>query len=228
MPRSQLHPSLQQINLYKASFQPLKEPLMALHIALVIIFFMFALMAVSVYSAVHKNTLAAQLQGLQREQQALENSLVLLRAQSRQSESVRLDAEVEKLQIQLQRRQSIRALIYRQNLGNSRGFSAQLQSLSKHALDDLSLDAFSLTRGGGYFEMSGWTRKSESVPHYLQLLRQSDGFEGVGFGVLMLEQRKTPQRGLYFKISEPHAAGNGATQAEKTNRKQSRKTSRDT
>jgi len=204
-----LQPSLQQINLYKASFQPFKEPLMALHIALVMIVFIVVLMAVSVYSALQKNTLVAQLQRLQGEQQTLEDSLVLLRAQSRQSESVRLDVEVKKLQMQLLRRQSIRALIYRQNLGNSRGFSAQLQSLSEHALDELSLDTFSLTRGGGYFEMSGWAKKSEYVPRYMQLLRQSDSFETVGFGVLMLERRKTPVRGLYFEVSEPHSVVDG-------------------
>jgi len=86
-------------------------------------------------------------------------------------------------------------MISSQDLGNDKGFSAQLNALAQASLNTISVKSFSLQRGGKYAELTGLTRSADQIPLYLQRLRKDPSFTDVGFGVLSIE-RDTEQGGL--------------------------------
>jgi hypothetical protein len=79
-------------------------------------------------------------------------------------------------------------MISHQDLGNDKGFSAQLNALAKASLNTISLETFSLQKGGTYAELSGKTRSADQIPLYVQKLRSDPSFANVGFGVLNVQR----------------------------------------
>jgi hypothetical protein len=91
------------------------------------------------------------------------------------------------------------------NLGNSNGFSGQLRAMARQSLETISLEAFSLSRGGNYAELMGKTLASDQVPLYVQRLRTETSFSKVAFGVLHIVPSEK-QAGLFeFSLAEQMA-----------------------
>jgi hypothetical protein len=186
---------MQQINLYLPEFRPNREPLRAVHMLWGGLAFLVLLLCFSVYSNYKNGVLEQQLAAEQKSQEAMQAQLKLLNAQKPAQASAELDAKITQLQKNVQRHQQILAMISSQDLGNDKGFSVQLNALSQAALTTISVESFSLQRGGKYAELSGLTRSADQIPHYLQRLRKDPSFADVGFGVLSIE-RDAGQGGL--------------------------------
>jgi len=193
---------MQQINLYLLEFQPNREPLRAIHMAWSSLAILVLLLCFSLYSS-HKNALLEQqLVQEQQVQQTLQAQLQRLSAQKPAQASAELDEKIVQLQKNLQRHQQILTMISRQDLGNDKGFSAQLIALANASLSTISLESFSLERGGKYAELSGLTRSADQIPLYLQRLRQNPSFADVGFGVLNIERDKQQAGLLQFSLAK--------------------------
>ena len=194
---------MQQINLYLPEFQPRREPLQALHILArgrrCIGADDIANTLRQLAKQRHRGKLAAQ----QSELQQLETQAQALRAARPKSQKLKYDRELDRLTKEVSRRERIERLIADQNLGNASGFSAQLEAMARQHITDLSLERFDLKRGGSYVELSGWTRNAETVPLYLQRLRDESSFESVGFGVLSIERKEERRDALHFRIGQP-------------------------
>jgi Tfp pilus assembly protein PilN len=186
---------MQQINLYLPEFRPNREPLRAVHMLWSGLAFLVLLLCFSVYSNYKNGVLEQQLAAEQKSQEAMQAQLKLLNAQKPAQASAELDAKITQLQKNVQRHQQILAMISSQDLGNDKGFSVQLNALSHASLNSISLERFSLQRGGKYAELSGVARSADQIPHYLQRLRKDSSFANVGFGVLNIE-RDAGQGGL--------------------------------
>lgn len=186
---------MQQINLYLPEFRPNREPLRAIHMLWGGLAFLVLLLCFSVYSNYKNGLLEQQLAAEQKSQETMQAQLKLLNAQKPAQASAELDAKITQLQKNVQRHQQILAMISSQDLGNDKGFSVQLNALSQASLNTISLESFSLQRGGKYAELSGVTRSADQIPHYLQRLRKDPSFADVGFGVLNIE-RDVEQGGL--------------------------------
>lgn len=192
---------LQQINLYTQAFRPVREPLMAVHIASVIAGLIFVMFIVSAWSLLQKHNFEATAAQLNVDLVSAERRLQLVRAQQRQSLGPRIDREINQLQGQVSKRQNIKTLIHDQNLGNAQGFSAQLTAMAEESIEDLSVQAFSLQGGGAYLSINGWTKYADAVPRYLQMLRSKASFEETRLGVLTVERRQVRSDALYFDIA---------------------------
>jgi hypothetical protein len=186
---------MQQINLYLAEFQPNREPLRAIHMAWGALGFLVLLLCFSFYSNHQYGLLQKQLASEKQNQEAMQGQLKILSAQRPAQASAELDAKIIQLQKSVQRHQQILAMIAHQDLGNDKGFSAQLNALAQASLNTISVEAFSLQRGGKYAELSGLTRSADQIPLYLQRLRRDSSFSDVGFGVLNVA-RDAEQSGL--------------------------------
>jgi len=186
---------MQQINLYLPEFRPNREPLRAIHMLWSSLAFLVLLLCFSLYSNQQQGLLQKQLVTEQQSQEALQAQLKSLTAQKPAQASVDLDIKVAQLQKNVQRHQQILAMISSQDLGNDKGFSAQLNALSQASLNTISVESFSLQRGGKYAELTGLTRSADQIPFYLQRLRKNPSFAEVGFGVLNIE-RDAEQGGL--------------------------------
>jgi Tfp pilus assembly protein PilN len=186
---------MQQINLYLPEFRPNREPLRAIHMAWGGLAFLVLLVCFSFYSSHQQSLLVKQLEQEQVNQNTLQTQLQILSAKRPVQASADLDAKIIRLQKSFQRHQQILAMIAHQDLGNDKGFSVQLNALGQASLDTISIESFSLQRGGKYAELTGLTRSADQVPLYLQRLRKDSSFTDVGFGVLNVE-RDMQQSGL--------------------------------
>lgn len=175
---------MQQINLYLPEFRPNREPLRAIHMMWASLAFVILLIVYSIYSSHQHKLLEQQLAQEKITQQNMMAQLQLIGAKKPAQTSAQLDVKIAQLQKNLQRHQQILNMIAHQDLGNDRGFSAQVSALGKESLNTISLEAFSLQAGGKYAEISGLTRSADQIPLYMQKLRKDPAFAEVGFGVL--------------------------------------------
>jgi Tfp pilus assembly protein PilN len=179
---------MQQINLYLPEFRPNREPLRAIHMLWASLVLAVILVLFSVYSNHQHSLLEDQLAQEKTAQQNMLTQLQMISASKPAQNSAELDIKIEQLQKKLQRHTQILNMISHQDLGNDKGFSAQVNTLGQVSLSTISLETFSLQRGGKYAELSGLTRSADQIPLYMQRLRKEEAFVNVGFGVLNIER----------------------------------------
>jgi hypothetical protein len=194
---------MQQINLYLPEFRPNREPLRAIHMAWGGVAFLVLLIGFSFYSSHQHDLLQQQLEAEQKTQASMQAQLQVLAAQKPAQASAELDAKIIQLQKSIQRHQQILAMISHQDLGNDKGFSSQLNALGEASLNTISVETFSLQRGGKYAELSGLTRSADQIPLYLQRLRRDSSFAEVGFGVLNVARDPEKSGLLKFSLAKP-------------------------
>lgn len=202
---------MQQVNLYLPEFHPrrvwlsLNQMIAAIAVVLVLI------IGLSLWSAAYTDSLQARLTEERAQLETLQQQVQRLMAELPARRGATVEEQVARLRQEIQRREQILRLMSQQNLGNAEGFSGQLLSLSRHAMDDLALGEFSLQSGGQYVELAGRVRKPEQVPLYLQQLRQDESFASVSFGVLEVAREPDDRGpGLIFSLQRAEADGTNA------------------
>ena len=193
---------MQQINLYLPEFQPNREPLRAVHMLWGGLAFFVLLNLFTVYSGFQNKKLEQQLQQEQQAQEGLKKQLLLLSGQKPPQAGPGLDAKISELQKDLQRHVQILSMISSQDLGNDKGFSAQVVALGQASMATISVESFSLLRGGSYAELTGKTRSADQIPLYLQRLRADPSFAHVGFGVLRVDRDEKTGGPLQFSLAK--------------------------
>ncbi|GGY67846.1 hypothetical protein GCM10011613_10070 [Cellvibrio zantedeschiae] len=193
---------MQQINLYLPEFRPNREPLRAIHMLWGGLALLLLLILFSFYSNYEYKALEQQLAQEKVAQQNMQTQLQLLSTKKPAQSSAELDVKIAQLQKNLQRHLQILSMISHQDLGNDKGFSSQLNALGQASLNTISVQAFSLQRGGKYAELSGLTRSADQIPLYLQRLRRDSSFAEVGFGVLNIERDKEQSGLLKFSLAK--------------------------
>lgn len=193
---------MQQINLYLPEFRPNREPLRAIHMLWCGLALLILLLAFSFYSHNQQKRLSEQLAQEQASLQTMQSQLQLLSAKKPAQASAELDVKIAQLQKSLQRHLQILSMISHQDLGNDKGFSSQLSALGQASLQTVSVESFSLQRGGKYAELSGVTRAADQIPLYVQRLRRDASFAEVGFGVLNIERDKEQSGVLKFSLAK--------------------------
>ncbi len=199
---------MQQINLYLPEFRPNREPLRAIHMLWAGLAFLILLICFSFYSNHKYKILLQQLDVEQKSQESIQAQLALLGAKKPAESSAEIDAKISQLQKSVERHQKILAMISHQDLGNDKGFSAQLVAMGQASLPTISVESFSLQRGGTYAELAGITRNADQIPLYLQRLRKDSSFSEVGFGVLNVERNSEESGLLKFSLTKAKNANN--------------------
>lgn len=192
---------MQQINLYLPEFRPNREPLRAVHMMWACAGLLVLLLLFTVYSSFQNRGLEQQLARSQEATKAILQQFDALNKNKPAQSGADVDVRLEQLQANLQRHLQILAMIQHQDLGNDKGFSAQLNALAQASLSTVSLETFSLQRGGSYAELSGKTSAADQIPLYLQRLRADPSFEKVAFGVLKVT-REENGNSLQFSLAK--------------------------
>lgn len=177
---------MQQINLYLPEFQPNREPMRSVHMLWGLVLFLVLLVVFSLYTANANKQKGLAVENSRQQLEATKSRLMDLEQQRPQQNLAQLDAEIVRLQNELQRRQQILGVIADKKLGNNSGYSAHLYALGEQALESISLQAFSLQQGGAYIEFAGKTLAADQVPFYIQRLRTQPAFAEASFGVLRI------------------------------------------
>lgn len=193
---------MQQINFYLPEFRPSREPLRAIHMLWVLSIMLLVLIAITALTYY-------QYQELEHEFAKVDDMQKKMQTQLQTAMTVRppisgpdLEQKIQRLQEELQRRNELESIITTQNLGNDKGFSAQLAALAKSSLQSISIETFSLQKGGSYAELTGKARSADQIPLYLQKLRSDPSFANVGFGVMSVARSEAASGVLQFSLAK--------------------------
>ncbi len=200
---------MQQVNLYLPEFRPNRAPVRAEQMLWLSLGFVLLLLLLSFYTNQNNRALSQQLVDSQQQLNGLKQQLdQLIKAQPK-ANLAELDAQILKLNAQYEHRLQLQNLASTSDLGNSRGFSAQLAAMSRQSLETISVQTFSLLNGGNYVEFAGTTLASDQIPLYLQRLRTEPSFSRVAFGILQVDTDAQLPSLLRFSLaarSEANAA----------------------
>ena len=183
--------SWQQVNLYLPELKPRQELLSAKTALVISAVTCFLLVLLSIVGSVKNSELieVSEVFKQQLDKQTLE--IAAIRSTLPRSQAAIIQQEVDKLRLELERRQRIYQLINQQNLGNSDGFSGQLLALARQHESNISLLTFNLHAGGRQFNFTGRAKSAQAVPQYLQRLQKEKSFENTTFGHMAVERSKT-------------------------------------
>lgn len=179
---------MQQINLYLPEFRPQRDFFTAEYTGIFLVIFCFSL--IFLYS--HKSSFMTQMEdrvtALEAQKKSITEQVQALKIKPTSNSRVQLDARVTELRAAILNRQAIASVISGQSLGNRSGFSDFLAALSQALVSGVSLSSFTLSQGGRYASLGGFSVEPESVPLYISRLRDDDAFKFTKFGFLSLRQ----------------------------------------
>jgi hypothetical protein len=184
---------MQQVNLYLPELRPRRDWPKWRDAVLVAAAFLALMLIVQVIWTLRANAIGDQID---------EREAALARMQARLDQlepsvavvNQSFDLGIAQLEIAIANREKVRRVISGQNVGNSKGFHANMLTLARESRRDIALDHFSFSRGGGFVEMHGSTRDAEAVPLYLQRLKAAPAFDLARFGLLSVSSQSASSK----------------------------------
>ncbi|MGH1371216.1 MAG: hypothetical protein ACRBBW_04215 [Cellvibrionaceae bacterium] len=189
----------QEVNLYRPHLRPKIDYLSPKMVARAALVLVLGLLLTACFDLFQNYQINSEIAQREKSIAQLTQQVAQVKAQLPKSQSAKLDREIRNLRLEIHRRQAISRLIDGQSIGNTAGFSEQLSALGEKSSDKISLSGFSLAAGGDVVSMNGHTRTPESVPSYIDRLRQSESFSGSVFGSMSIA-RVNNQLPLSFSL----------------------------
>jgi len=196
----------QEVNLYLPQLQPTVDYLSVAVVTRGIVLLVLMLVMTACFDLYQNYQLHDDLELRQTSIDSLQQQIISVKKQLPKSQKIRLDREIRALGVEIKRRQAISRLIDGQSIGNTEGFSEQLSMLSQKSSKKISLSQFGLSVGGGVVSLAGETRAPESVPAYIDRLRQSDSFSSSVFGPMSISRQNSSSL-LSFSLNQKDESG---------------------
>lgn len=196
----------QEVNLYLPQLQPTVDYLSVTVVARGIILLVLMLLMTVCFDIYQNYQLRDDIELRQTSIDLLQQQITSVKKQLPKSQKIRLDREIRALGVEIKRRQAISRLIDGQSIGNTEGFSEQLSMLSQKSSKKISLTQFGLSVGGDVVSLAGETRAPESVPAYIDRLRQSDSFSSSVFGPMSIFRQDSSSL-LSFSLNQKDESG---------------------
>lgn len=122
-----------------------------------------------------------------------------------------VEAQIATLNEKLSELRNIHSLMGGENMesstsGNRRGFSAQMEGLSRQYIDGIALSTIGFGKGGGEVMLKGEAASPEMIPRYLSGLDADPAFAQTRFGQIRLE-RQTDTGRLLFAVEDRSEEG---------------------
>jgi hypothetical protein len=101
---------------------------------------------------------------------------------------VRLQQQVDDMTREVDIKQKLVAALSRSEFGDTKGFSAYLEGLSRQHVQGIWLKRIHLNKGGNAINLSGSTYQPDLVPQYLQRLSHEEVFAGKTFSSFLMQR----------------------------------------
>lgn len=183
----------QQVNLYTEAFRKREKPFAARTMGLALGIVALGLVALYAYALVQ--TRSAERASAQAAQRLAEQRAQLAAAAAKLAPQVRsggLEAEVKRLEAEVQARRAVLASLGTGQLGNTEGFSAYLAAFGKQAMPGLWLTAVSIGEAGDELQLRGRVLRPELVPAYLKALNDEPVMRGRRVVEMQLAAKSSP------------------------------------
>lgn len=182
----------QQLNLYNPLFERKEKPFSVRAMAQSLAFIAVALLVFYVYAAFHMRS-TERLAGQVREQLEVQRAqLDKLAGLARQPRSKALDAEIARLEAQVQARRSTLNALGTGELGNTAGFSEFFAAFGRQALPGVWLTAVTIGTAGSELAIQGRALRAELVPALLRALKNEPVMRGRTVSEMKLTAKAAP------------------------------------
>ena len=193
---------MQQVNLYTQDLRPKKVILPLAHIVAVVASILFIQIAFTVYYQSQVVAVETKLSPIQARVDQLQQQTVemeaKLNAMRKDSSLVALNKRLTK---RLTARKQLISMLDSLSVANQFPFSNLMTGLARHQVDFLWLTHIQFANGGHKVGLKGKTLQAESVPHYLQMLRDENLFLGRTFDLFQLASDEDHEKLLHFTLS---------------------------
>ncbi len=191
----------QQINLYLPIFRGARQPLSAQTLLYALAGVAVVLMLYYGYDSWSLGPLKKELASAQQQHSEALKQLEVLgqQAQANQKDAA-LEQEVARLSAERDAKQQVFNKLTGGGLGNTRGFSAQIEGLARRRVEGVWLTNIAISQGGASFALNGGTLAPELVPVLLQALGKEPVFKGVEFKTLLMERSEQEPGRVNFTL----------------------------
>jgi cell division protein FtsB len=197
----------QQVNLLAPMFRKQRALFSAQICAAILVLFALALTLVYGAFSWRGAALAAEEARLEGQRAAATSRLNELAAQVQsKGQNHELDAQVQALTAERDRKQQAFAALSRKELGNTEGFSPQFTGLARQRVNGLWLTHIEVAASGAQMSLAGVTLSEELIPKYLQKLGSEAVFAGMAFQEASLARRNDGGNQLQFEL-RTHGGG---------------------
>jgi len=84
---------------------------------------------------------------------------------------------------------------------HSKGFASYLEGFSRRVIDGLWISRFDMLNGGSAIKLVGGTLKPESVPEFLENLKQEEALRGTKFQILDIDRADKNKSWVKFTLA---------------------------
>jgi len=191
---------IQQINLYQPSVLEKKQPLSP---SMLLGFFSLGVVLLAGYYAFvawQTAGIESRLQAMEGRQSALLAQLTALQQVPAGQKSPLLQREVDTLTQSLAAKQPLLELFKTPADKGNTGFSPYLEGLSRRTPSDLWLSRIVIAPAPGRSALEGSALEAETVPVFLQALREEPAFSGMSFANFTLSRQESGSRYIDFML----------------------------
>ncbi len=191
----------QEINLYQPILRRTRPLFCARSLAWTLAITLVTLGALYAYARHEVDTLAAAVQGLERQRDAAREQLLALEKTLPKREPSRLLAsEVQRLHDNVASRAALVSMLASPDDASGDGFSAHLEALARQRVDGLWLTGLRLRRAGRDLVIRGSALDAALVPVLVQRLGGEPAFAGKRFAALTIDRSSDAPERVDFEL----------------------------
>ncbi len=200
----------QQINLYLSIFRGTQLPFSAQTMLYALAGVAAVLMLYYGYASWSLGPMKKELASAQQQHAEALKQLEVLgqQAQANQKDAA-LEQEVARLSAERDAKQQVFNNITGGGLGNTQGFSAQIEGLARRRVEGVWFTNIAISQSGASFALNGGTLAPELVPVLLQALGKEPVFKGVEFKTLLMERSEQQPGRVNFTLRTGDTAPTG-------------------
>ena len=191
----------QEINLYQPIFRKQKKVFSAIALLQASAAVLIGLFLVYGYGLWRVQLLDGELASLKDQRAAASRRFESLSRQlPEQRRSLTLEAEVQRLVRDLQRRRKVEELLTSGAFGNRQGFSEHLAGLARQHIDGLWLKSLEISEASKDVGLKGSALHPELVPRYVQRFSREPALAGMRFQTLRMERPEVDGARVDFEL----------------------------
>ncbi len=191
----------QEINLYQPIFRKQKKVFSAIALLQASGVVLVGLLMVYGYGLWRVQALDGELAALKDQRLAASRRIDgLSRQLPEKKKSLTLEAEVQRMTRDLQRRRKVEELLTSGAYGNRHGFSEHLAGLARQHVDGLWLRSLEISEASKDVGLAGSALHPELVPRYVQRFSEEPALAGMRFQTLRMERPKADSSRVDFEL----------------------------
>ncbi len=191
----------QEINLYQPIFRKQKKVFSAIALLQASGAVLLGLLMVYGFGLWRVQMLDGELASLKEQRLAASRRIEGLSKQlPEKKKSLTLEAEVQRLTRDLQRRRKVEELLTSGAYGNRYGFSEHLAGLARQHVDGLWLKSLEISEASKDVGIEGSALRPELVPRYVQRFSEEPALAGMRFQTLRMERPKADRSRVDFEL----------------------------